>query len=1452
MMRVGIVAALAMLGALGSVADGRLLAATTSQPTVELVDAKGRFGTAEVAFGPGKGINARIPLKPEWGVLRIRTQMMTKGLAVGAQSWQNGRMPMSFHGPDGKMVGGWPNVFGFSGDTPWTDCDRLFPVPRGATELRISESHLGVAGTVAFKPISITVARNRLLKPENMPVPEGVEGDPESLESSEARRLGYEPSATRARYCLNGLWRARPAVKGERTDAVPGANDAWGWGKIPAAWKARWNPRTCGQEFLISNWWEDDGRPIEPELQDEWWYRRSFVMPAEAAGRRVALTFDLIATHADVYVDGAKAGEIAFPGGEVDITDAAKPGRHQTVALYVTAYPQNAESLRFNAPDRADKVKNEVKFRGVTGDLWLDLAPKAARFAETWAETSVERGEITFKARVEGAAAGEAFALKATASGCGETREFAGKATVGADGVVALTVPWPDAKLWDTHTPGNVYAARLTLRRADAPERAVDESLPFKVAFREVKIRGRDVYLNGRRIHLRALTCATMVNGADLAAKAGATEACRRFLDFGFNFVIADNYDFKPGAVNYMEGTLDACDETGMLYSFTMPHLTDFGGHRFADDPQNAARYRALAKWAVSKVRNHPSVISFAINHNCVGYTGDMDPLRLDGTYDPAPEGKVPPHDWLYLRRKAADRLRDILRGLDPTRMIYNHESGSLADFHTVNIYLNWAPVEERSEWLHDWAARGTRPMFFVEWGCPHISSWSSYRGPLFIWRNNACHSLWAQEYAAAFRGDAAYEASENVRNALATEERLWARGEPFHWGALLGDLRQWQSNYQDIQGLFLDENWRSHRAWGVTAMLPWDGEALVQRVGGKAAASGPVRDRFRDLKTPGPVADVSVPGRGYFYDRGPRADFERTGYGRAFDRWNRAACAFIGGDGVFTDKRHLYAVGETVKKTLVILNDYREEKTVRWRWALSDAAGKAIAEKAGETAVEAGGRADVAVATTLPKAGGYRLEAAFAYVGARRAGYGDVGARRAGNGDDVVAKVEDRFGLTALEPKPAVSPKGLLLYDPKGLTAANFRRLGIAYTPVEELSPNTVSNGQLLVIGRESLTLETYNRAVRYPNRNQWTWWTGRVLVFEQREDVLNAIGFRTQVYGLRQAFPRFRDKRYPSLADSKNLRNWAGEATLVAPYLDGIDELERAYTRKPWSGYLATRVWRCRNRGNVASVLLEKPATGDWRALCDGAFDLEYSPLLQLVTSGGSVTFCQLDVTGRTTADPAADAIVKELVAGLGVQTKGIWKAQCLGLRAFVNARDAEVDFNHDVKQDQRDRFLAASGAKKPKDLDEKVKRGATVVCLGFTAAEVAAWSPVKLACVDTNGCYYSRIEKLPPELNGLSNADWAWHGAMDFAAFTEPAEDGNSAFRVVRHGKGRYVFWQVPPWMVDCEARPYLRPTRRKANAMFARLLGNLGFRFNAVAPHYLDAPVAEDDPYRYYRW
>jgi hypothetical protein len=274
------------------------------------------------------------------------------------------------------------------------------------------------------------------------------------------------------------------------------------------------------------------------------------------------------------------------------------------------------------------------------------------------------------------------------------------------------------------------------------------------------------------------------------------------------------------------------------------------------------------------------------------------------------------------------------------------------------------------------------------------------------------------------------------------------------------------------------------------------------------------------------------------------------------------------------------------------------------------------------------------------------------------------------------------------------------------------------------------------------------------------------------------------------------------------------------------------------------------------VASVIPEKPTIGDWRALVDGGFDLQYAPLMDWTIGSGRITFCQLDVTGRTVDDPVADDLVNCLVSRLGdVSPINPVKPYAFGQKAWMLASDLGTGFMQTYYGAESWRscvYIVSSGAQKPKWFDGKIESGARALCLGLTAKEVAEWCPVPVAMAATNGCYAARIEEPPCELNGLSNADWSWHGAMGFDAFTEPAIDGNQSIRVVRHGKGCFVFWQVPPWKIDEVAKPYLRTTKRRAQYMLCRILSNMGCNFEVPVIRYADVPIAEDDPYRYYRW
>ena len=233
-----------------------------------------------------------------------------------------------------------------------------------------------------------------------------------------------------------------------------------------------------------------------------------------------------------------------------------------------------------------------------------------------------------------------------------------------------------------------------------------------------------------------------------------------------------------------------------------------------------------------------------------------------------------------------------------------------------------------------------------------------------------------------------------------------------------------------------------------------------------------------------------------------------------------------------------------------------------------------------------------------------------------------------------------DSFSIHVMprSPLPAKLNARIALFDPKGETNSLLTAMGVVAQPVD--AEADLSNYDMLIVGKAALTID--GPAPRIERVRDGL----KVILFEQTSDVLEKrLGFRVQEYGLRQVFPRIAE--HPLLAGilPEHLRDWRGEATTTAPRL--------AYEMRPmhgptikWCDLPVTRVWRCGNRGNVASVLIEKPARADFLPIVDGGYSLQYSPLLVYREGQGLVVFCQMDVTGRTDSDPAADLLVRNLL--------------------------------------------------------------------------------------------------------------------------------------------------------------------------------------------------------------
>ena len=1255
---------------------------------------------------------------------------------------------------------------------------------------------------------------------EDVPLPEGAPTNVWGLDDA-----WRQTTPTREKICMNGLWGFLPVLSGDNIDSPPAPGNGWGWCKVPALWPAgREGSEAVQRIWLASRFVENTQRAIN---FNQAWYKRVITVPQTFSGKRIILDFTMLQTHAKAFVNGVYAGELWYPGGELDITKALVPGQEQEIALLVTARPFNAISQAFT-PDRAGAASSSIRNRGITGDLYLTAMPSTVRLEYAQVITSTYDGVITFVAETAGLT-DHLYQLRAEVSGCGERKAFFAKdIKPEKDGTLRFTADWKNPKRWDTHTPNNRYTVTLTL--FDSSGNVLDVLTPIDFGFREISIEGRNLILNGAPVHLRVFNNSTTSASADKSCKAAAIEHCHRLKQYGFNAIIASNYDFAPGSVSYLDGLLDACDEEGILVSFTLPHVKDFGYN--LRNVEVAERYRQQTQWLIRRARNHPSVILYAMNHNICGYFGDVNPLKMDGVFE-IPEQGSPlatngQNAWWERNRPTARIAADIASTLDPSRPVYQHEGGNFGPMHVSNVYLGWAPRQERSDWLEHWATNGVKPIFFVEWGLPHIANWSSYRGPKFIWSYPVYQSIWASEYAAQFWGDNAYQPDAEAIATLVHEERYWATSEEVAWQQLQAPLRVMENNYHNILAYFTDDNWRSLRTWGITGLLPWDSGDFWRRV--SPTRTRPAPGSLQNLKRPG-IAPDNLRSDGLFVNdvHGDPSAFVPNAVARSFLRWNMPDCAYIGGDIVddatFTDKTHLYRPPDTFTKTLVILNDRRTRQTVGWQCVLVQN-GKTVKNRSGKTTVLPGEQARIPVTFKLPdQIGDYSLNASFTFEGN--------------------ITQTDTFQLRTIPPPPALASKDpVMLYDTKGITAQHFDRLGIRYN---KITRDYIPTGIPIVIGRESLDENAVGWIKKQTDGK-------RILVMEQSSKQLNELlGFRITERGSRTLFTRYPHTITKDI-DTEYLRDWTGASTLLPEHLTDIEEIETHNPEWQWCGQTSSRVWRCGNRNSVASVLIEKPAIGDWRALIDGEFDLQYSPLIENVTSDGRIIFCQLDVSGRTDPDLVADMLTIRIINDLYRPSDAEMSAanrECIILGDNARKLVSGLGIQTETSGNQPKLFVASSRVDVPDNFHQQILEGANALCLGMNEKEIAKWSPVPLevAFADT---FFTRIEHLSPELYGLSNADWAWHGRMSFYALPV-TPDGNQAIRIVRHGKGLIIFWQVPPWMIDEENKPYLRTTKRRANAMAARILANLGAVTSGFPAHlYLDFPENVDDPYRFFKW
>ena len=1310
-----------------------------------------------------------------------------------------------------------------------------------------------------------------------------------------------EVTQTRESICINGLWQWQPTA----ADVTAPPTENWGWFKVPGCWPGitDYMQKDSQQVYVHPNWQDAKLSSVTKA-----WYQREIEIPANWKGRCVLLKADYVNSRAVVYIDGKRVGEILYPAGKVDLAEVCEPGRKHLLSIEVTALPLADVIAKFSDTNAPTQGTATVNRRGLCGDLSLVSEPKGPHISDVRIETSVRENKITVHVSLENLEPDTIwywldfnFFDKNKRDKSGVMTEFQRYHLV--DGCITTTILIPpnEREFWDIHTPENMYEVAVKFGDYYTEDilRDIDEFPSIRFGFREFWIDERDLYLNGSRIWLSCVPLDNAMIGAATANYDAAKETMLRLKSFGVNFVYMHNYDCNPGSFLSFAEILRAADDVGMLISFSQPHFGHFDWS--SPDAETANGYKRIAEFLVREAQNHPSVVFYSMSHNGTGYSEDMNPFLMDGIADPRSR-------WAKNNVEKALRAEAIVRQLDPSRIVYHHASGNLGSMHLSNFYGNWIPIQEMSDWFGHWAAVGTKPMFTCEYGVPFTWDWAMYRG----WYNGvrefgSAPAPWEfcnAEWNAQFFGDVAFKIDEPEKRNLRWEAKQFHDGKVWHRWDYPHPLGSRDFTDQDLVfEKYITDNWRAFRTWGLSINSFWEhGRLWSLKPGVDKSRKDYVTD-WDNLQRPGFSPD-------YVEQRYERIDiaFERDDWipslgAEALIRNNMPLLGYIAGkDGAFTSKDHNFLPGETVEKQLVIVNNSRKTVSGRYGHYVSHAFinDGQVVESSEQWVpgdwftLETGTTKQIKSSIHLSDMSGtYTSRTVFIFDGMRPM-YGvqdgkiiDVTAPPPPNPTEKSEIQEDTFTIHVMPKPEPIAAMNIALFDPKGETQKLLGELGVTYRLINDVSE--VKSGDIVILGKDALNLSGNGFDLTSVPDGM------KVIVFEQTAETLEKrLGFRVAEYGLRNVFKRMADHPLLENISDDNLRDWRGAATLLPEQLDYTidDNVFNGVPTVEWSGITVPRVWRCGNRGNVASVLIEKPTCGDFLPILDGGFSLQYSPLMEYRQGKGMILFCQMDVTGRTEDEPAATHLVGNMLRyvnewkaepkrkivyfGNEAEYKYLGKVGTSFELAFVTETLEKFGWEGNSMLDRRDILTVLAPGQKSEMIpllrssfldDQPLGLRELVLGIGLNEEELKEVFPEITVKNEEHISTYFEPFGMNSPLRGIGPADVHNRDPRVYPLVTDGADVVGDGILAVAD-EGRTVICGMAPWQFPADQQSFKRTFRRSAFTV-ARLLGNMNVDLQTPLPDrfhgqvgadekrwldglYLDQPEEWDDPYRFFRW
>lgn len=379
-----------------------------------------------------------------------------------------------------------------------------------------------------------------------------------------------------------------------------------------------------GREVTVPHTWN-----IEEGTEEHWgigWYCCCFVPEETWKGKRVRALFRAVYHDAHVYLNGEEVGchlNSGYTPFVVELTAGLRPGEENR--LVVKADNRFSEQmLPFDTSfDWANDggIIRPVELL-VTGESFIENPEVTARPVITLRDERQDAGSAVFGLAgvIDSIGNKEGLSMEwGLYEGCGsdmgtdsgrkdcsaQKPVCEGKECITAGKAEIAGRILPDVNYWHFDSP-NLYTLQLALKQGE--EVLDEETVTF--GFREFRVQGRELYLNGEPVRLPGTE---WMPGSDPASGMAET---REQLEKMLLILKESNSVLTRFHWQQDDWVFDWCDRHGMLVQEEVP----FWGTR---PPKAGERQWKIFKEQISEMvafhRNHPSIISWGVGNELDG-----------------------------------------------------------------------------------------------------------------------------------------------------------------------------------------------------------------------------------------------------------------------------------------------------------------------------------------------------------------------------------------------------------------------------------------------------------------------------------------------------------------------------------------------------------------------------------------------------------------------------------------------------------------------------------------------------------------------------------------------------------------------------------------------------------------------------------------------------------------